>query len=618
MKSLTGKFTSVRGWALLLALLLGAGMMVSACGDEEVPAPTTPAPAPAPPPAPAPTPEPEGPAAPENLRMSAATHNSITWMWDAVEGVLGYQGQFSPDATFTETDPTFLIVAPQTSHTVSNLSGNMTGYFRVRSGAGASITDLQFSDWTEGVSGSTEAPPPATSLSAPTGFRTSDREDDSITLSWNDVDDAAVYEVEQQVDGTSGWSDATCGDGGNEVEDTECVASELELATAYNFRVRAVPADDDVEFTVSDWTETSSSVSTTGVRTPETSSMGEGDLGVTWESKAEEITWEWELTDNRDHVYQIVVLSNADIDDDTPCPKPTEAGWDTGTVDRRRHTVNSGVAAGAVRLLCVQTMWEDDNDVPQYGNLSWAWAATTPTAPTNGSPADEEGKTEDITWETVGLNIGFSYPFSLASASHGEGDITASQSNCTNGRSLGTETTDVMLAAINYEVGGLTVYTSNRLCYRAENSSGASEWAIGNPVSTLPSSPGTIRAEDSSLAHNETDLAWTVAKKSGTPRNHGGYDALVLTDTDQADRNSANAKLCDESADTDNEFEHITSGIALDTNQDGIELTLSVSANSDQTNPKVYHLCIRGQLDTNRRGPWAFGGTITQAKQPSS
>ncbi len=43
MKSLTGKFTSVGGWAPLLALLLGAGLMISACGDEEVPAPTTPA-----------------------------------------------------------------------------------------------------------------------------------------------------------------------------------------------------------------------------------------------------------------------------------------------------------------------------------------------------------------------------------------------------------------------------------------------------------------------------------------------------------------------------------------------------------------------------------------------
>ena len=59
MKSFTGKVASVRGWTLLLILFLGAGLFVAACGDEEVPAPTTPAPPPAPPPAPEPEPEPE-------------------------------------------------------------------------------------------------------------------------------------------------------------------------------------------------------------------------------------------------------------------------------------------------------------------------------------------------------------------------------------------------------------------------------------------------------------------------------------------------------------------------------------------------------------------------------
>ena len=163
MKSFTGKFSSVRGWALMLALLLGAGMMISACGDEEVPAPTTPAPPPAPPPAPTPTPtpppepEPTGPATPENLRVSATTTSSITWMWDAVEGAVGYQGQFSTDATFTDADPTFIIIAPATSHTVANLSGNTTGYFRVQAGAGTSITDLSYSEWSDGVSGTTDS-----------------------------------------------------------------------------------------------------------------------------------------------------------------------------------------------------------------------------------------------------------------------------------------------------------------------------------------------------------------------------------------------------------------------------------------------------------------------------
>ena len=126
MTSFTGKFSSVRGWALLLALLLGAGMMISACGEEEVPAPTTPAPLRR---QRQPEPEPTGPATPANLRVTAVTHNSITWTWDAVEGALGYEGQFSTDSTFTNVAPPFIIIAPNTSQTVSNLSGNMTGYF---------------------------------------------------------------------------------------------------------------------------------------------------------------------------------------------------------------------------------------------------------------------------------------------------------------------------------------------------------------------------------------------------------------------------------------------------------------------------------------------------------
>ena len=87
MKSLTGNFSSVRGWALLLALLLGAGMMISACGDEEVPAPTAPAPGPDPDPAAGSDSRP-GPRRPMNLRASASTATTITvWTWDAVEGV---------------------------------------------------------------------------------------------------------------------------------------------------------------------------------------------------------------------------------------------------------------------------------------------------------------------------------------------------------------------------------------------------------------------------------------------------------------------------------------------------------------------------------------------------
>ena len=282
------------------------------------------------------------------------------------------------------------------------------------------------------------------------------------------------------------------------------------------------------------------------------------------------------------------------------------------------HTVDSGVTVGDVRLLCVQTMWKDDNDVPQYGNMSWAWAATTPPAPANGTHMDKDGKTTTITWDTVAYDSGFNYVFSLASASHEDGNIAASQDACKDGKSLGTETSDFPLADLDYPVKAPTVYTSNRLCYRAENSSGRSEWAIGDPVSTVPAVPSGPRVADSSLDHDETDMSWTVAKKAGTPREHGDYNTVVITDTDQADRNTASVKYCDTDADTENLFDHITNGVTAITTQDGIEVSYSADANTDTTDPKRFYLCVQGKLQQNRAGPWVFGGSVTQAKAPAT
>ena len=287
MKSLTGKFTSVRGWTLLLALLLGAGMMISACGDEEVPTPTTPAPTPAPTPTPTPppTPEPEptGPATPTGLRISASGANFLEWTWTAVEGVLGYQGQFSTDAVFADNDQTYLIIAPQTSHRASNLSANTSGHFRVRSGTG-SLTALTYSEWTDGVMGTTSAPPPAVPLSAPTGLQTGSATATTVTLTWSSVDDADNYDVQQRpADGQ--WTGASCNGGDSQVDNEACEASGLTRGTDYSFRVRAQPDPDDDTRAQSAWSSTASARTSGSTPTPSTPlTGGDDDLNITWES----------------------------------------------------------------------------------------------------------------------------------------------------------------------------------------------------------------------------------------------------------------------------------------------------------------------------------------------
>ena len=399
MKSLTGEFSSVRGWALLLALLLGAGMMISACGDEEVPAPTTPAPPPPPAPAPAPEPEPEpepaGPATPENLRVTATTSTSITWTWDAVEGALGYQGQFSADATFTAPpdDPTFIIFAPATSHTVSNLSGNSTGYFRVQSGTGTSLTDLTYSEWTDGVSGTTDAPPAATALAAPSGLNAGNAQDDSITLSWNDVDDAESYEVEQRVEGASGWSDATCDDGGNVVEDTTCVASDLDEGTDYEFRVRGLPAANDDAHVAGVWAQTDGT--TTG-RQEVVTPGGMGELEVTWTADGTNVIFSWAPMTGVGYEW---APPAGDMDDADPCTghdlrrprRPPLRGAGTGSASRLPSVTGDQTAVG----LCVRTDDEDNRAT------SFAWGVQKPTAATAAQATGEDEKdnvTTALTW----------------------------------------------------------------------------------------------------------------------------------------------------------------------------------------------------------------------------
>lgn len=215
MKSLTGKSSSTRGWALLLILFLGAGLLVAGCGEEEVPAPTTPAPAPpppAPPPAPAPEPEPEKPATPTGLQVASKTANSITWTWNAVDGATGYVVQASTDETFDDTDQ--LVLTVQASYTATPLPPDTSVYLRVAAGvltaAAPSLDpdDYLLSDWTTHVTGTTDAAASA-ALAAPANVGVTGRTATTITWSWNAVGGAAGYRVQHGARATIADDDPT-------------------------------------------------------------------------------------------------------------------------------------------------------------------------------------------------------------------------------------------------------------------------------------------------------------------------------------------------------------------------------------------------------------------------
>ncbi len=229
MKSLTGKLSSARGWALLLVLFVGAGLFVTACGDEETPAPTTPAPAP---PAPPPAPEPEPPAVPTGLEISASGLDFVEWRWSAVEGVSGYDVQFSTNEAFTDEDEVIARTAEQISYRRTDLTAETSYYLRVRAAAGTGDGRVT-SGWSTHVTGMTTAATPARPP-APTNVRVTGETATTITWSWNAVDGAAGYQV-QHSDSATIADDAPTAFAST----TTYTVSNLESRTDRHLRVRA-------------------------------------------------------------------------------------------------------------------------------------------------------------------------------------------------------------------------------------------------------------------------------------------------------------------------------------------------------------------------------------------
>ena len=291
------------------------------------------------------------PAAPTGLAVDADTtdHDSIGWKWVAVDGVDGYEAQFSASQPFVDTDQIFN--TDTTSHVVHKLEAETNGYLQVRSVIGTGA-DARRSDWSATSTGRTGAAPAPDPLAAPANLESTAQTNDSIVLTWDDVDDAATYEVDQRVAGGT-WGPASCGDGGdNEVNTNECIATELTAGTDYDFRVKAVPASSDTDrFTESGWSDTHQA-RTDGRAPTEPVAGGMGALNVTWESTAISITWIWDRVSS-DAKYDVdAAVVNAGYNDSAnPCRDMdySEAPNTTAT----SHSLTN-VSAGDVALLCVR------------------------------------------------------------------------------------------------------------------------------------------------------------------------------------------------------------------------------------------------------------------------
>ena len=181
MMQMTRKSSPLRGLTVLLALMLGAGLVLSGCGDDDSTT-TTPAPAPAPP-APAPTPTLD---APGGLTVASSGTDYIEFRWEAVEGASGYEIQLST----TEGDFSSVSTASVTGtmHRFSVEPGT-TAYARVR----AVSDEANDSDWTEAVTGMSNAAPLV--LATPT-VRVKATGLDFLEWEWDAVENAQGYQLQ--------------------------------------------------------------------------------------------------------------------------------------------------------------------------------------------------------------------------------------------------------------------------------------------------------------------------------------------------------------------------------------------------------------------------------------
>ena len=200
------------------------------------------------------------PPVPTELRVSDRGEDFIEWSWDPVDGVSGYDVQFSTNETFSDESEIIARTVVQVSYRRDGLEEETDAYLRVRSAAGTG-EDRVTSDWSTHVSGMTlaAAPPPPEAPATPTGLRVSAETADSITWTWNAVAGAQGYLVQISTDEM--FEDMFGGDDRYAVSiETSYTAVDLEPDTTLYVRVAAgvltaaTPSLNPEDYLLSAWT----------------------------------------------------------------------------------------------------------------------------------------------------------------------------------------------------------------------------------------------------------------------------------------------------------------------------------------------------------------------------
>ena len=302
-------------------MFVGAGLVLSGCGDDDTA--TTPAPAPPPPPPPpAPEPEPEppapeAPATPTGLMVSATTETSITWTWDAVEGAIGYAVQVSADEMFDATDT--IHPSAEATFTASPLPPETSVFVRVAA-AGGTLEAPLLSAWTTHVTGMSAMPPPPPPApmapATPTGLMAESGEG-SISWSWEAVEGADGYAVQVSMDEMFDDTDETT----YTTETTHGVA-DLGYGETRFARVASTSGTGD-DMLTSMWTTHTTGMSAAAPPPPPAPEAPAAPGGLTAESGDGSITWSWDAVEGADG-YAVQVSMDEMFDDADATTQTTE------------------------------------------------------------------------------------------------------------------------------------------------------------------------------------------------------------------------------------------------------------------------------------------------------
>ena len=169
--------------------------------------------------------------APTGLKVTSDTDDSVSLKWTAVTDAGAYKVEYRKVSSGSWLHASY--VYSGTTKTVGSLLCNTAYQFRVKARGDGSPYSYIYGTPSSSVSETTDRCPPP-SPPAPTGLRVTSDTDDSVSLSWTAVSNAAAYKVEYRKGSSGSWLHASYVYSG-----TTKTVDRLTCNTAYQFRVKA-------------------------------------------------------------------------------------------------------------------------------------------------------------------------------------------------------------------------------------------------------------------------------------------------------------------------------------------------------------------------------------------